>query len=112
MGTVAVQYMSYERYPKKSHDGVFGSSFITAGFAVKTADLAVRVPICMAGARGLHEAGGAQSGEASRRSAKQPNMENLSSWRAKGRIRHAAGKADPQFRFRRGGAWNANLEEG
>jgi hypothetical protein len=32
--------MSYERYPKKSHDGAFGSSFVTAGFAVKTTDLA------------------------------------------------------------------------
>jgi len=41
MGTIAVQYMSYEHYPKTSHDGAFGSSFITAGFALKTTDLAM-----------------------------------------------------------------------
>ncbi len=40
MGTIAVQYMSYERYAKTSHPGAFGSSFITAGFALKTTDLA------------------------------------------------------------------------
>jgi choline dehydrogenase-like flavoprotein len=40
MGTIAVQYMSYQHYPKTSHPGAFGSSFITAGFAVKTTDLA------------------------------------------------------------------------
>ncbi len=40
MGTIAVQYMSYQHYPKTSHPGAFGSSFITAGFAVKTSDLA------------------------------------------------------------------------
>jgi choline dehydrogenase-like flavoprotein len=40
MGTIAVQYMSYERYPKTSHPGAFGSSFVTAGFALKTTDLA------------------------------------------------------------------------
>ncbi|HXQ05438.1 MAG TPA: GMC family oxidoreductase, partial [Bradyrhizobium sp.] len=34
MGTIAVQYMSYEHYPKTSHPGAFGSSFITAGFAL------------------------------------------------------------------------------
>src|SRR5258708_11608755 len=41
MGTIAVQYMSYEHYSKTSHPGAFGSSFITAGFALKTTDLAV-----------------------------------------------------------------------
>ena len=40
MGTIAVQYMSYEHYPKASHASAFGSSFITAGFALKTTDLA------------------------------------------------------------------------
>ena len=40
MGTIAVQYMSYQNYPKTSHPGAFGSSFITAGFALKTTDLA------------------------------------------------------------------------
>jgi choline dehydrogenase-like flavoprotein len=40
MGTIAVQYMSYEHYPKTSHANAFGSSFITAGFALKTTDLA------------------------------------------------------------------------
>jgi choline dehydrogenase-like flavoprotein len=40
MGTVAVQYMSYAHYPKTSHKGAFGSTFWTAGFALKTSDLA------------------------------------------------------------------------
>jgi choline dehydrogenase-like flavoprotein len=40
MGTIAVQFMSYERYAKTSHPGAFGSSFVTAGFALKTSDLA------------------------------------------------------------------------
>ena len=40
MGTIAVQYMSYERYAKTSHPGAFGSSFVVAGFALKTSDLA------------------------------------------------------------------------
>src|SRR6202051_2290395 len=40
MGTIAVQYMSYERYPKTSQKNAFGSSFLVAGFALKTPDLA------------------------------------------------------------------------
>src|ERR1700731_1654627 len=40
LGTIAVQYISYERYAKTSHPGAFGSSFVTAGFALKTSDLA------------------------------------------------------------------------
>src|SRR5262249_23112512 len=39
MGTTGAQYMSYERYPKTSHKGGFGSSFIIAGSALKTSDL-------------------------------------------------------------------------
>jgi choline dehydrogenase-like flavoprotein len=40
MGTIAVQYMSYEHYPKTSQKEAFGSTFWTAGFALKTSDLA------------------------------------------------------------------------
>ena len=40
MGTVGVQYMSYERYGKTSQKGAFGSTFITCGSALKTSDLA------------------------------------------------------------------------
>ncbi len=40
MGTVAAQYMSYDRYDKKSHKDAFGSTFIVAGTALKTNDLA------------------------------------------------------------------------
>jgi choline dehydrogenase-like flavoprotein len=39
-GTVGAQYMSYDRYGKTSHKGAFGSSFIVAGNALKTSDLA------------------------------------------------------------------------
>src|SRR5579872_2382266 len=40
MGTVAVQYMSYQHYRKTSQKDAFGSTFWTAGFALKTSDLA------------------------------------------------------------------------
>ena len=40
MGTTGAQFMSYDRYGKTSHQGAFGSSFITAGSALKTSDLA------------------------------------------------------------------------
>jgi choline dehydrogenase-like flavoprotein len=39
MGTTGAQFMSYERYGKTSQKGAFGSSFITAGSALKTNDL-------------------------------------------------------------------------
>jgi choline dehydrogenase-like flavoprotein len=39
MGTTGSQFMSYERYGKTSHKGAFGSTFITAGSALKTSDL-------------------------------------------------------------------------
>ncbi len=39
MGTIAGQYMSYDRYAKTSHKGAFGSTFITAGAAIKTSGL-------------------------------------------------------------------------
>src|SRR5215475_1071448 len=39
MGTTGAQFMSYDRYGKTSHPGTFGSSFITAGSAMKTSDL-------------------------------------------------------------------------
>jgi choline dehydrogenase-like flavoprotein len=39
MGTTGAQFMSYERYGKTHHKGAFGSSFITAGSALKTSDL-------------------------------------------------------------------------
>jgi len=39
MGTTGAQYMSYDRYGKTSHKDGFGSSFIVAGFALKTNDL-------------------------------------------------------------------------
>jgi len=40
MGTIGAQYMSYDRYDKKSGSAGFGSSFIVAGAAMKTNDYA------------------------------------------------------------------------
>ena len=40
MGTVGAQFMSYDRYPKTSYQGAFGSSFIVTGAAMKTNDFA------------------------------------------------------------------------
>jgi len=39
LGTTGAQFMSYDRYPKTSHKGAFGSTFIVAGSALKTTDL-------------------------------------------------------------------------
>jgi len=39
MGTTGVQYMSYDRYGKTGRKGTFGSSFLTAGAALKTSEL-------------------------------------------------------------------------
>ncbi|OLE19261.1 MAG: hypothetical protein AUG50_04155, partial [Betaproteobacteria bacterium 13_1_20CM_3_63_8] len=39
LGTTGSQFMSYDRYGKQSHQGVFGSTFIVAGSALKTSDL-------------------------------------------------------------------------
>jgi choline dehydrogenase-like flavoprotein len=114
MGTIAVQYMSYERYPKTSHPGAFGSSFITAGFAVKTTDLAnSRADLFGAeladymkrAARGL--AGIKTFGE------EQPNMENrveLSS--TKDEYGMPMGKLVHSYDQDAVALWNANLEEG
>ncbi len=40
MGTIAAQYMSYDRYAKTSYPNAFGSTFIVAGAAMKTSDFA------------------------------------------------------------------------
>ena len=40
MGTVGAQYMSYDRYPKTTNPGAFGSSYIVAGTSFKTHDFA------------------------------------------------------------------------
>jgi choline dehydrogenase-like flavoprotein len=106
--------MSYERYPKTSHPGAFGSSFITAGFAVKTTDLANSRPDLFGAeladymkraARGL--AGIKTFGE------EQPNMENrveLSS--TKDEYGMPMGKLVHSYDQDAVALWNANLEEG
>src|SRR5260370_20870784 len=114
MGTIAVQYMSYERSPKTSHPGAFGSSFVTAGFALKTTDLANSradlfgpelADYMKRAARGL--AGIKTFGE------KQPNMENrvvLSG--TKDEFRIPMGKLVHSYDQAPWALWNANLEEG
>jgi choline dehydrogenase-like flavoprotein len=114
MGTIAVQYMSYERYAKTSHPGAFGSSFITAGFALKTTDLANSRPDLFGveladymkrAARGL--AGIKTFGE------EMPNMENrveLAS--AKDEFGMPLGKLTHSYDQDAVALWNANLEEG
>jgi choline dehydrogenase-like flavoprotein len=114
MGTIAVQYMSYERYPKTSHDGAFGSSFITAGFALKTTDLANSRPDLFGpeladhmkrAAR--HLAGIKAFGE------EQPNMENrVELTSAKDEFGMPLGKLIHSYDTDAVALWNANLEEG
>ena len=40
LGTTGAQFMSYDRYSKTAHKSAFGSTFIVAGSAMKTSDLA------------------------------------------------------------------------
>ena len=114
MGTIAVQYMSYEHYPKTSHPGAFGSSFIVAGFALKTTDLA--------GSRG--DLFGTELADYMKRAARglagiktfgeeQPNMENrveLSS--EKDEFGMPLGKLIHSYDQDALALWNANLDEG
>jgi choline dehydrogenase-like flavoprotein len=114
MGTIAVQYMSYEHYHKTSHIGAFGSSFITAGFALKTTDLASsRADLFGAeladymkrAARGL--AGIKTFGE------EQPNIENrVELTSEKDAFGMPLGKLIHSYDQDAVALWNANLEEG
>ena len=114
MGTIAVQYMSYEHYPKTSHPGAFGSSFITAGFALKTTDLANSrgdlfgpelADYMKRAAR--HLAGIKTFGE------EQPNMENrVELTSAKDEFGMPLGKLIHSYDQDAVALWNANLEEG
>jgi len=117
LGTTGAQFMSYDRYGKTAHPGVFGSSFIVAGSALKTSDLGgfanARLDLFGAelhafmkrAARGLTRIGA--FGE------ELPNLDN--------RIELAAGKDEfgmPLGRLHHSfdqdavGLWNANFEEG
>jgi choline dehydrogenase-like flavoprotein len=40
MGTLGAQFMSYDRYPKTSYPGAFGSTYMVCGAAMKTNDYA------------------------------------------------------------------------
>jgi choline dehydrogenase-like flavoprotein len=114
MGTIAVQYMSYEHYSKASHAGAFGSSFITAGFALKTTDLANSradlfgpelADYMKRAAR--HLAGIKTFGE------EQPRMENrVELVSDKDEFGMPLGKLVHSFDEDAVALWNANLEEG
>jgi choline dehydrogenase-like flavoprotein len=114
MGTIAVQYMSYQNYPKTSHPGAFGSSFITAGFALKTTDLANSradmfgpelADYMKRAAR--HLAGIKTFGE------EQPNIENrVELTSAKDEYGMPLGKLIHTYGQDAVALWNANLEEG
>jgi choline dehydrogenase-like flavoprotein len=114
MGTIAVQYMSYQNYPKTSHPGAFGSSFITAGFALKTTDLANSradmfgpelADYMKRAAR--HLAGIKTFGE------EQPNIEDrVELTGAKDEYGMPLGKLIHTYDQDAVALWNANLEEG
>src|SRR6266478_909019 len=114
MGTIAVQFMSYERYAKTSHPGAFGSSFVTAGFALKTSDLA--------NSRG--DLFGPELADYMKRAARnlagiktfgedQPEMENrVELTSAKDEFGMPLGKLIHSYGQDALALWNANLEEG
>ena len=106
--------MSYERYAKKSHAAAFGSSFITAGFAMKTADLA----------NSRADLYGPELAEYMKRAARnlagikafgeeQPNMENrLELASEKDEFGMPMGRLTHTYDRDAVALWNANLEEG
>jgi GMC oxidoreductase len=114
MGTIAVQYMSYERYHETSHPSAFGSSFVTAGFAVKTSDLA----------NARSDLFGSELADYMKRAARnlagiktfgeeQPVMENrLELASEKDEFGMPLGRLTHSFTEDAVALWNANLEEG
>jgi choline dehydrogenase-like flavoprotein len=114
MGTIAVQHMSYERYPKTSQKNAFGSSFLVAGFALKTTDLANSRPDLF----------GAELDDYMRRAARNltgikafgeelPAMENrVELVSEKDEFGMPLGKLTHTFQDDAVALWNANLEEG
>ena len=117
MGTVGAQFMSYDRYGKTSHKDAFGSSFIVAGSAMKTSDLAgfanARLDLfghelhafMKRAARGLTRinAFGEELPNAENRIELAPEKDELGM--PLGRITHS-------FDQDAVGVWNANFEEG
>ena len=114
MGTIAVQHMSYERYPKTSQKSAFGSSFLTAGFALKTTDLANSRPDLF----------GTELADYMKRAARNltgikafgeelPAMENrVELTSEKDEFGMPLGKLTHTFQDDAVALWNANLEEG
>jgi choline dehydrogenase-like flavoprotein len=117
LGTTGAQYMSYDRYPKTSHKGAFGSSFIVAGSAMKTNDLAgfanARVDLfgpelhafMKRAARGLTRLNA--FGE------ELPNVENRVELASdKDELGMPLGRIVHSFDADAAAVWNANFEEG
>src|SRR2546423_830776 len=117
MGTTGAQFMSYDRYGKTSRKGAFGSSFITAGSALKTSDLGgfanasldlfgPDLQIFMKrGARGLTRFG--TFGEA------MPNIENRVELASdKDELGMPLGRIIHSYDQDAIAVWNANFEEG
>jgi choline dehydrogenase-like flavoprotein len=117
MGTTGAQYMSYDRYPKTSHQGAFGSTFIVAGTALKTNDLGgfANARLDLFGAE-LHAFMKRAARGLTRITAfgeEMPNIENRVELATEkdpfgmplGRIVHSYGEDVPRI-------WNANFAEG
>jgi choline dehydrogenase-like flavoprotein len=117
MGTIGAQFMSYERYAKDSHKGVFGSTYIVAGTALKTSDLAgsanaradlfgpALADFMKSAKRGLTRIGA--FGE------EMPNIENrIELVSDKDEFGMPLGRIVHSFDDDAIGVWNANFEEG
>ena len=105
MGTIGAQFMSYDRYAKTSYPNAFGSTFIVAGAAMKTSDFA-QCPRGDLFGPDLHAfmkraAQGPHPHHLLRRGAAASRKPRRACQR-QGRVRHAAGAADPQLRRRCG----------
>src|SRR2546426_6707257 len=117
LGTTGAQFMSYDRYGKTAHPGVFGSSFIVAGSALKTSDLGgfanARLDLFRAELHAVMKR--AARGPPPIRAFGQelPNLDNRIELAAdKDEFGMPLGRLHHSFDQDAVGLWNANFEEG
>jgi choline dehydrogenase-like flavoprotein len=117
MGTIGAQYMSYDRMSKTSHKGIFGSTFINVGAALKSSGLGgfagaradlfgpALADFMKRGKRGLSRIG--MSGE------EMPNIENRVELASdKDEFGMPLGRLIHSYDQDAVALWNANFEEG
>jgi choline dehydrogenase-like flavoprotein len=117
MGVTGAQFMSYARYGKTSQNGVFGSTFWTAGLALKTSDILgfanARVDLFGAELHAFMKRAARGLAKIQAFGEEVPNVENrveLAS--AKDELGFPLAKVIHNYDQDAAALWNRNLEEG